>query len=64
LCYLVKRIQPDSEAVQDVIEDPDPQESQVLKALLFSCIKLCFFRKIHFECWPRSFHVLVFVVVC
>ncbi|KAL9955018.1 hypothetical protein ACROYT_G042614 [Oculina patagonica] len=38
LCYLVKRIQPDSEIIQDVIENPSPQESQInLKKFLSVC---------------------------
>lgn len=41
LCYLVKRIQPDSEIIQDVIENPSPQESQInLKKFLSVCADL------------------------
>ncbi|KAM7451397.1 Maguk P55 subfamily member [Porites harrisoni] len=41
LCYLVKRIQPDSEIIQDVIEAPNPQESQInLKKFLAVCSEL------------------------
>lgn len=38
LCNLVKRIQPDSKIIQDVIEDPNPQECQInLKTFLHVC---------------------------
>lgn len=38
LCFLVKRIQPDSEIIQDVVEDPNPQESQInLRKFLSVC---------------------------
>lgn len=38
LCHLVKRIQPDSDIIQDVIEAPNPQESQIhLEKFLSVC---------------------------
>ncbi|KAK2568679.1 LIM and calponin homology domains-containing protein 1 [Acropora cervicornis] len=38
LCYLVRQIQPDSEIIQDVVEDPTPQECQInLKKFLHVC---------------------------
>lgn len=41
LCYLVKRIQPDSSIIQDVNENPTPQESQInLKKFLRVCSDL------------------------
>ena len=57
ICSLVKRIQPDSEIIQDVIENPSPQESQVLEnTAIFASLAL-FPNEMHFE-HLSFFHVV------
>lgn len=53
----MKQIQPDSEIIQDVIENPSPQESQVLEnTSIFVGLALFPRRKMHFQRNCRSFH--------